>query len=216
MGQKWKQWQILITWAPKSLWTMNAATKLRRLLFGRKAMTNLDSIFKSSDITLLTKVHIVKATVFPVVMYGCDIWTIKKTECWVTDAWILWCWRRLLRASWTARRSNQSVLKEINNEHSLEGLMVKLQYFGHLMWWNRLIGKDLMLGKIEGERRTRPLRIRWWGSITYSMGTTLIQLWETLKDREAWHAAVHGVTKVWAWLSDWTTKVKKKNFFLPQ
>ena len=135
----------------------------RRLLLGSKAMTNLDSILKSRDITLPTKVHLVKAMVFPVVMYGCESWTIKKAERWRTDAFELWCWRRLLRVPWTARRSNQSILKEISPEYSLEGLMlkVKLQYFGHLMWRTDSFEKTLMLGKIEGGRRRGQQRMRW-------------------------------------------------------
>ena len=131
-GKKWKWWQILFSWAPRSLQVVTAAMKYKRhLLLGRQAMTNLDSILKSRDITLHTKIHIIKALVFPVVMYGREIWTIKKAECWRNDAFELWCWRRFLRVSWTARRSNQSTLKEINPEYSLEGLMLKL---GHLVW----------------------------------------------------------------------------------
>ena len=179
----------------------------RRLLFGRKAMTNLNSILKSWDITLLTKVHIVRAMVFPVVMYGCESWTIKKAECQRIDALKLWCWRRLLRVPCTAERLNQSILKEINPEYSLEGLMrkLKLQYFGHLMQRTNSLEKALILGKIEGRRRRGQQRRRWLHSITGSMNVSLCGLQEMVKDREAWRAAVHGIAKYWTWLSNWTT-----------
>ena len=171
MGKQWKQCQTLFFWAPKSLQMIIAAKIKRRLLLGRKVMTNLDSIFKNRDITLPTKVRLVKAMVFPVVTYGCESWTVKKAECQRIDAFELWCWRRLLRVPWTARKSNQSILKEISPACSLEGLMLKLklQYFGHLMWRVDSLEKTLMVGGIGGRRRRGRQRMRWLDGIIDSM-----------------------------------------------
>ena len=171
----------------------------------KKAMTNLDSVLKSRDIVLLTKVYLVKHTVFSVVMYRCKSWTIKKVECRRMDAFQLWCWRRFLRVPWTARKSNQSILKEINPEYSLEGLMLKPPYFGHLKSIANSLEKPPVMGKIEGERRRGKQRMRWLDTVTDSVDIYLSKLWEIVKDRRAWHAAVHGVTMNRTQLSEWTT-----------
>ena len=178
----------------------------RCLLPGRKVMTNLDSILKSRDITLPTKVQIVKALVFPVVMYGCESWTRKKAEHQRGDAFKWWCWRRLLRVPWTARRTNQSILKEINPEYSLEGLMLKLQYFGHLMLRANSLEKTLILRNTEGRRRRGQQSMRWLNGITDSKDMSLSKLLEIVKDSKAWWAAFHGVTKSRTWLGDQTMK----------
>ena len=199
--------------ALKSLQMVTAAMKLKDACsLEKKVMTNLESILKSRDITLPTKVHLVKAMASPVVMYGCESWTIKKAERQRIDAFELRHWRRLLRLPWTARRSNQSILKEINPEYSLEGLMLKLkiQYCSHLMGRADSLEKTLILGKIEGKRRRGLHRIRWFDGLIDSMDMSLSKLWEIVKGREVWRTAVHGVTKIWTWLSNWTTSTLLK------
>ena len=206
MGKQWKQWQTIFLGSKITADGDYSPEVKRCLLLGRKAMTNLDSILKSRDITLPTKVHPVKVIVFPVVMCGCESWTIRKIE-WRIDAFKPWCWRRLLRVPWTARRTNQSILKEISPECSLERLMLKLklQCFGHLMWRTDSLEKIRMLGKIEGGRRGRQ-RMRRLDDITDLMDMSLSKLRKLGLDREAWHPAVHGVTKSQTWLN-WNTYV---------